>query len=214
MQFVDRTDAGRRLAGQLRHLAPEDPVVLGLPRGGVPLAYEVARALRAPLDIIVVRKLGVPSHRELGFGAVGEGGVRVRHDDVVRMSGAGEQELAEVERAEEAELARQARRLRGDRTRTPVEGRTVVVVDDGIATGSTAQAACRVARSQGAARVVAAVPVAPPDAAAALRETADEVVCLATPAGFSSVGEWYADFSQTTDAEVVSLLSRSTELSG
>lgn len=214
MIFVDRADAGRRLAARLRPLSAEDPVVLGLPRGGVPVAFEVARELKAPLDVIIVRKLGVPFHRELGFGAIGEGGVRVVHDAIVRMSRAGKEELAEVERDEEEELARQARRFRRDRARVAVGGRTVIVVDDGIATGATARAACRVARAQGAARVVLAVPVAPPDAAEALRQDADDVMCLSTPPEFSAVGEWYQDFSQTSDAEVVDLLSRSTDLPG
>jgi putative phosphoribosyl transferase len=214
MIFVDRADAGRRLAARLRPLSSEDPVVLGLPRGGVPVAFEAARELKAPLDVIIVRKLGVPFHRELGFGAIGEGGVRVVHDAIVRMSRARKEELEEVERAEEEELARQARRFRRGRPRVAVGGRTVIVVDDGIATGATARAACRVARAQGAARVVLAVPVAPPDAAEALRQDADEVVCLSTPPEFSAVGEWYEDFSQTSDAEVVELLSRSTGMQG
>lgn len=214
MIFTDRVDAGRRLAGRLRPLAEEKPVVLGLPRGGVPVAFEVAQALEAPLDVIIVRKLGVPFHRELGFGAIGEGGVRVVHEAIIRMSRADEGDLAEVERSEQVELERQARRFRRGRPRIPIEGRTVVVVDDGIATGATAQAACRVARAQGAARVVLAVPVAPPDAVASLRQDADEVVSLSTPTDFSAVGEWYEDFSQTSDTEVVDLLSRSTGETG
>lgn len=214
MIFTDRTDAGRRLGEALRPLADEKPVVLGLPRGGVPVAFEVARALHAPLDVIIVRKLGVPYHRELGFGAIGEGDVRVIHEAIVRMSRANEEDLAEVERTEREELARKARRFRRGRSRIPAEGHTVVIVDDGIATGATAQAACRVARAQGAARVVLAVPVAPPDAVAALREDADEVVALSTPSDFAAVGEWYEDFSQTADDEVVELLSRSTGETG
>ncbi|MGW7462372.1 phosphoribosyltransferase family protein [Streptomyces sp. NPDC054797] len=208
MQFTDRADAGARLAEALRHLAPERPVVLGLPRGGVPVAFQVARALDAPLDVIVVRKLGVPYHRELGFGAIGEGGVRVISEDIVRSSRVGQQDLAAVERAEEAELARQAARFRGDRPRLDLAGRTVILVDDGIATGSTAAAACEVVRAQGAGRVVLAVPVAPPDAIAWLATEADEVVCLSTPRAFRAVGEWYEDFSQTPDEEVVDLLAR------
>ncbi|MFC4606789.1 phosphoribosyltransferase family protein [Streptomyces maoxianensis] len=208
MLFSDRVDAGRRLAEALRHVRGESPVVLGLPRGGVPVAFEVARALRAPLDVIVVRKLGVPYHRELGYGAIGEGGVRVISDDIVRRSGVGRDELETVERAEETELARQAKRFRADRPRTPIGGRTVIVVDDGIATGATAAAACEVVRAQGAARVVLAVPVAPPDGVAWLRTKADEVVCLSTPRAFRAVGEWYQDFSQTSDEEVVALLAQ------
>ncbi|WP_079404962.1 phosphoribosyltransferase [Streptomyces sp. 3211] len=208
MLFTHRADAGERLAEALRHLEGDDPVVLGLPRGGVPVAYRVARALGAPLDVIVVRKLGVPHHRELGFGAIGEGGVRVISEDIVRSSRLRPEDLAEVERTEEAELARQARRFRGDRPRVPLDGRTVIVVDDGIATGATAAAACEVVRAQGAARVVLAVPVAPPDAVTRLGSAADEVVCLSTPHAFRAVGEWYQDFSQTPDEEVVFLLAR------
>ncbi|GAA0377427.1 hypothetical protein GCM10010319_64980 [Streptomyces blastmyceticus] len=210
MRFRDRVDAGRRLAERLGHLRAEDTVVLGLPRGGVPVAFEVARALAAPLDVILVRKLGVPSHSELGFGAIGEDGVRVVHDDIVRMSRVDEDDLADVQRREEAELARQARRFRGGRERIPLAGRTAVVVDDGVATGATAAAACRVARAQDAARVVLAVPVAPPDAAEELRAEVDELVCLSVPSVFFAVGEWYQDFSQTTDEEVVDLLRRSS----
>ncbi|MCX4963570.1 phosphoribosyltransferase [Streptomyces sp. NBC_00654] len=208
MLFTDRTDAGLRLAHALRRWKEERPVVLGLPRGGVPVAYEVARELGAPLDVIVVRKLGVPYHRELGFGAIGEDGVRVLNEDIVRRAGVTEEDLAAVERTESAELARRAHRFRDGRPRRALEGRTVIVVDDGIATGSTARAACAVVRAQGAARVVLAVPVAPPDAVARLREGVDEVVCLAAPQPFSSVGEWYRDFSQTSDDEVVALLAR------
>ncbi|WP_455356174.1 alpha/beta family hydrolase [Streptomyces sp. SYSU K217416] len=208
MLFTDRADAGRRLAEALRHLAAEEPVVLGLPRGGVPVAYHVAHVLGAPLDVIVVRKLGVPYHRELGFGAIGEGGVRVISDDIVRRSGVRQADLAAVEHDEEAELLRRARRFRSGRRRLALDGRTVIVVDDGIATGATAAAACEVVRAQGAARVVLAVPVAPPDAVARLRTEADEVVCLSTPAAFSAVGEWYQDFTQTSDEEVMFLLAQ------
>ncbi|MFG2589255.1 phosphoribosyltransferase family protein [Streptomyces sp. NPDC048438] len=210
MLFTDRTDAGRRLAVALRHLERRDPVVLGLPRGGVPVAYEVAQDLGAPLDVIVVRKLGVPYHPELGFGAIGEGGVRVISDEIVRHAGVREKDLDSVERAEEAELVRRARRYREGRPRLPLKGRTVVVVDDGVATGATARAACQVVRAQGAAYVVLAVPVASPDVADRLREDVDEVVCLSTPHLFSAVGEWYRDFSQTSDEEVVSLLARAS----
>lgn len=206
--FSDRVDAGRRLAGAVRHLREERPVVLGLPRGGLPVAFEVARALGAPLDVIVVRKLGVPYQPELGFGAIGEGGVRVISEEIVRHCGIRPAERAAVERREEQELLRRARRYRDGRPRTAVEGRTVIVVDDGIATGATAAAACRVARAQGAARVVLAVPTAPADTVGRLREVADEVVCLAAPDLFGSVGQWYRDFSQTTDEEVIAYLAQ------
>lgn len=208
MLFTDRTDAGRRLASALRHLKVRDPLVLGLPRGGVPVAYEVAQALDAPLDVIVVRKLGVPHHPELGFGAIGEGGVRVISDEIVRHAGVREKDLASVERAEETELVRRAGAYREGRPRLSLKDRAVVVVDDGVATGATARAACQVVRAQGAAHVVLAVPVASPDAVVRLREDVDEVVCLSTPGLFSAVGEWYRDFSQTSDEEVVALLAR------
>src|ERR1019366_2009760 len=163
MQFADRVDAGRRLAAKLGPLQGEDLVVVGLPRGGVPVALEVARALDAPLDVIVVRKLGGPVQPELGMGAIGEGGVRVLNAGVVRLARVSSDELATVERRERVELERRARRFRGDRPPVRLDGKTVVVVDDGIATGSTARAACQVARAQGASRIVLAVPVAPPD---------------------------------------------------
>lgn len=208
MLFTDRADAGHRLAEALQHLRGEEPIVLGLPRGGVPVAFHVARALQAPLDVIVVRKLGVPYQRELGFGAIGEGGVRVISDDIVRRGRLEQADLASVEHAEAAELARQAERFRAGRPRLDLSGRTAIVVDDGIATGATAAAACEVVRAHGAARVVLAVPVAPPDAAERLRASTDEFVCLSTPFAFSAVGEWYQDFSQTPDDEVVSLLAQ------
>ncbi|MGW0550732.1 alpha/beta family hydrolase [Streptomyces altiplanensis] len=214
MLFTDRVDAGRRLALALRHLKAEGPVVLGLPRGGVPVAFEVARALDAPLDVVVVRKLGVPYHRELGFGAIGEGGARVISDDIVRRSGLREEALVAVERAEEAELERRARRFRGDRPRLALDGRTAVVVDDGIATGATAAAACEVVRAQGAARVVLAAPVAAPDAVARLSTEADDVVCLSVPQMFRAVGEWYENFTQTSDEEVVALLAQAAQAGG
>ena len=208
MSFLDRSDAGRRLANRMLHLRGEDVVVLALPRGGVPVAAEVARALGAPLDVIVVRKLGVPVQPELGMGAIGEGDVRIINPEVVAITHVTDAEIAAVERRERAELDRRARRFRGDRPRTPLAGRTAIIIDDGIATGSTARAACQVARAQGAARVVLAVPVAPPSACTALTADADEVICLETPGHFLAIGEWYQDFSQTSDREVVSLLQR------
>ncbi|GII77124.1 hypothetical protein Sru01_21060 [Sphaerisporangium rufum] len=207
--FTDRHDAGVRLAGRLREIpGTAGAIVLGLPRGGVPVAAEVARALHAPMDVIVVRKLGVPYQPELGFGAVGEGGVRVVTPDIVRVAGLNPEEIAEVERRERAEVTRRARRFREGRPPVDPAGRTVIVVDDGIATGGTARAACRVARARGASRVVLAVPVGAPDVIAAMREVADEVVCLETPPFLHAIGAWYADFRQTTDEEVVELLRR------
>lgn len=206
MPFRDRADAGRRLAAALLKLRGQDVVVLGLPRGGVPVAAEVARALHAPLDVVVVRKLGVPVQPELGMGAIGEDGVRVINPDVVQVAQVTAEQIAEVEERERQELSRRARRFRGDRPSAPVAGRTAIVVDDGIATGSTARAACQVTRARGAARVVLAVPVAPPSVHSALADDADEVICLETPEYFSAIGEWYEDFSQTSDEEVVELL--------
>ena len=208
MLFQNRVDAGRRLGEALRHHAGTNVVVVGLPRGGVPVAAEVARALQAPLDVIVVRKLGVPYQPELGMGAIGEAGVRVINQAVLRESGVSEAALAEVERRERAELDRRANRFRGDRPREPLSGRPVIIVDDGIATGSTARAACQVARAAGAARVVLATPVAPPDVAGTFDDVADEVVCLSTPEPFFAIGQFYADFGQTSDAEVVDLLQQ------
>ncbi len=206
MSFLDRSDAGRRLADRMLHLRGEDVVVLGLPRGGVPVAAEVARALGAPLDVIVVRKLGVPVQPELGMGAIGEGDVRIINPEVVAITRVTDDEIAAVEKRERAELERRARCFRGDRSRTPLTGRTAIIIDDGIATGSTARAACQVARAQGAMRVMLAVPVAPPSACITLAADADEVICLETPRHFLAIGEWYEDFSQTSDDEVVSLL--------
>lgn len=209
MVLLDRADAGRRLAARLQYLQGE-PVVVGLPRGGVPVAYEVAKALGAPLDVIVVRKVGVPFQPELGMGAIGEDGVRIVNDEVVRLAGVSADEIAAVESRERAELERRAGRFRGDRPRVPLEGRTAVVVDDGIATGSTARAACRVARARGATRVVLAVPVAPPGWEARIGADADEFVCLATPESFFAIGQFYEDFSQTSDDDVVDCLERVT----
>ncbi|HEV2375649.1 MAG TPA: phosphoribosyltransferase [Streptosporangiaceae bacterium] len=206
MRFRDRADAGRRLAQRLSHLRGEDVVVLGLPRGGVAVAAEVARELYAPLDVILVRKLGVPAQPELGRGAIGEDGTRIINSEVIRYARVSEQELARVEQRERSELRRRADRYRGDRTRLPLAGRTAVIVDDGIATGSTARAACHVARAQGAERVVLAVPVAPRAAATMFDGDADEVVCLVMPERFLAIGEWYEDFTQTSDEEVVRAL--------
>ena len=208
MLFIDRVDAGRQLGEKLRGYAGEDVVVVGLPRGGVPVAFEVAAALSAPLDVIVVRKLGVPFQPELAMGAVGEGGVRVISDWLVHQARVSDQELAAVEQRERDEVERRARRFRRDRPAVPLAGRIVLVVDDGIATGSTARAACQVARAQGARKVILAVPVGPDEAADRLRPDADEVVCLHTPPLFLAVGQAYAEFAQTTDEEVIDLLAR------
>ncbi|MEY9874816.1 putative phosphoribosyl transferase [Streptacidiphilus sp. MAP12-33] len=206
--FTDRREAGRRLAARLHHLRDQDVVVLGLPRGGVPVAAEVAAELDAPLDVVVVRKLGVPEQPELGMGAIGEGGVRVLNAEVIRLAGASEEALARVEREERTELERRVRRYRGDRPPVAVTGRTALVVDDGIATGSTARAACRIVRAQGAARVVLAVPVAPRGIASAFTGLVDELVVADQPAWFAAIGQFYEDFTQTSDAEVLACLDR------
>ncbi|MGQ0830490.1 MAG: phosphoribosyltransferase [Microthrixaceae bacterium] len=208
MLFRDRRDAGTQLAARLLHLRGADVVVLGVPLGGVPVAAEVARALGAPLDVVVVRKLGVPAQPELAMGAIGEGGVRVINDDVVRAVGVSDAVIAGVEAHERAELERRVRRLRGDGPHLPLEGRTALIVDDGIATGSTAAATCRVVRLQHPARIVLAVPVASPAAAEALRQVADEVISVDLPEHLRSVGEWYQDFSPTREDDVVALLAR------
>lgn len=207
MSFRDRQDAGRKLSARLEHLRDAKPIVVGLPRGGVPVAAEVANALDAPLDVIVVRKLGVPYQPELGFGAIGEGGVEVLNEEVLRAAGLGDDDIARVEAKEREEVARRARRFRGDRPPVPLAGRTVIVVDDGLATGGTARAALEVAREHGASRVVLAVPVAPVGTVRAMQDVADEVVCLETPSAFFAIGQWYDDFTQTSDDEVVDLLA-------
>ncbi len=208
MPFINRPDAGRRLAGQLHHLRSDNPVVVGLPRGGVAVAFEVAQALRAPLDVLVVRKLGVPFQPELGMGAVGEDGIRVVNNDVLRSAQVSAAELAAVEERERAEVERRARRLRAGSPRLPLAGRTVIIVDDGIATGATARAACRVARAHRARTIVIAAPVGAARAVRSLRRDADGVVCLETPAFFFAIGQWYEDFTQTSDDHVVDLLRR------
>jgi len=206
MVFTDRVDAGNQLAALLEHLRSERPVVVGLPRGGVPVAAQIADALDAQLDVILVRKIGVPSQRELAMGAIGEGGVRIVNDDVLRATGVSTEEYEAVEYSERIELERRAAKYRGDRTRVALDGRTIVIVDDGIATGSTARAACAVARELHAQRVVLAVPVAPATEVTALRDLADEVVFVETPDYMGAVGQWYRNFAATSDAAVVALL--------
>jgi putative phosphoribosyl transferase len=204
--FTNRYDAGKQLAKRLAYLRDDDVVVLGLPRGGVPVAAEVAKMLHAPLDVIVVRKLGVPFQPELGMGAIGEDDVRVINNDVVQQLAIPAAALDEVERRERSELERRAERFRPGGVRTPLTGRVVVIVDDGIATGSTARAACQVAKAEGARRVILAVPVAPVDWTKRLEPYANELVCLDTPYPFMAIGQFYSDFGQTSDDEVVACL--------
>ncbi|MDA8289025.1 MAG: phosphoribosyltransferase family protein [Actinomycetota bacterium] len=206
MIFADRADAGRQLVARLGHLRNAPVVVLGLARGGVPVAYEIARALAVPLDVIVVRKLGVPFQPELGMGAIGEDGVRVVNDEVVRAAEVSFEEFAAVEARERAELQRRTQLLHADRKRVALSGCTALIVDDGVATGSTAIAACRVARAGGAERVVVAVPVAPEGWERQVGQDADELVCLMMPKPFAAIGQFYEDFSQTTDAQVLACL--------
>ncbi len=207
MLFLDRPDAGRRLAARLTDFAGQVTVVLGLPRGGVPVALEVARALDAPLDVVVVRKLGSPRNPEYALGAIGAGGVRVVDRGAMRALGVTDHDLEVIEAGERAELERRTVRFRADRAALDLAGKTAIVVDDGIATGSTARAACLIVREMGARRIVLAVPVAPRDWIARIGDAADEFVCLETPAHFFAVGQWYADFTQTTDEEVSAALA-------
>ncbi len=208
--FADRRAAGRELAERLGALAGDAAVVVvGLPRGGVPVAEEVARSLAAPLDVIVVRKLGTPGNPELAMGAIGEDGIRVLNQTVIARLGVTEAEIGSAESGERVELERRARRFRQGRSRIPLAGRTVVLVDDGVATGSTMRAACAVARAEGAEHIVVAVPVAPPGWTDRFARIADRCVSVATPEGFMAVGQWYRDFDQTTDDEVVECLLRS-----
>lgn len=211
MLFRDRVEAGIELAARLKGSRQDSWVVLGVPRGGVPVAAVVAEALDLSLDVVLVRKLGVPYRPELAMGAVGEGGVRVLDRHLVQMAHVAPTELAAAERRERAQVESRARRFRGGHAPLALAGRTAVIVDDGIATGSTMMAACRVVRAHGADRVVVAVPVAPDEALARIAEVADEVVCLRTPRPFFSVGQWYRDFSQTTDTEVTMLLAQARE---
>lgn len=206
--FLDRRDAGRRLAGKLGGYAGRsDVLVLALPRGGVPVAFEVARALDAPLDVFVVRKLGVPGHEELAMGAVATGGVRVLNESLLDSLGIPQDVVDAVAAEEGRELERRESAYRGGRPAPEVEGRTAILVDDGLATGATMQAAVEALRRRNPARVVAAVPVASREAREALETRADEVVCLETPEPFEAVGCWYRDFSQTRDDEVRELLA-------
>lgn len=206
--FRDRADAGRRLAEELRHYAGrEDVVVLALPRGGVPVGRRIADALHAPLDVVLVRKLGAPFQPELALGAVATGGVRILNEEVLGQVPVPDEELEKVTAREREELERRERVYRGDREPVPVEGRTVILVDDGVATGSTLRAAIQSLRRRRPARIVAAVPVAPADSAASLREEVDELVCVLTPVSFFGISQWYERFPQLSDEAVRELLA-------
>jgi putative phosphoribosyl transferase len=207
--FRDRREAGRLLTPKLSHYADRDPVVVGLPRGGIPVAFEIARALGAPFDVFVARKLGVPAQPELAMGAIAEGGARVLNPDVVAEAGVSDDDLAAVETRERVELERRAALYRGGRATLDLRGRVVIVVDDGLATGATARAAVEGVRRRGARSIVLAVPIAARVTVAALASEVDEVVCVDAPRHLRAVGEWYEDFSPTTDEEVLELLEQS-----
>jgi len=212
-RFHDRADAGRHLAVELADYANRpDVLVLGLPRGGVPVAFEVAQSLGAPLDVFVVRKIGVPGHEELAMGAIATGGVRVVNRDVVEELRIPQEVFDAVARIEQQELERRERAYRGDRPPPDVRGRTVILIDDGLATGSTMRAAIAALRRLGPARIVVAVPTAAAETCDALRGEVDDVVCAVTPTRFYAVGLWYEDFSQTTDEEVHDLLEQARAL--
>ena len=211
MRFANRRDAGRRLAEQLRRLDLDDPVVLGLPRGGVPVAYEVACALDAPLDVMVARKIGAPFQPELGVGAIAEGGVLVFDEATLRSLRLEVAQLDATVAREHIELQRRVEHYRGGAQPPDLAGRSAVVVDDGLATGVTARAALRAVRRASPARLVLAVPVGPPDAGEFMRPDADEIVVLEMPAHLAAVGQWYDDFAQTADEEVIALLQQARQ---
>jgi putative phosphoribosyl transferase len=206
--FEDRRDAGRRLATRLLGLKDARPVVFALPRGGVPVAYEVSRALGAPLDVFVSRKLGAPDQPEFGIGAVAVGGVRVLNRDVIGRLGITDEYVERITARENAEVERRLRYFRGGRPEPEVGGRTAILVDDGLATGVTARAAVEALRLRGPRRLILAVPVCAAQTAEAFRPRVDELVCLASPSDLGAIGFWYKNFDQTSDAEVVELLER------
>jgi predicted phosphoribosyltransferase len=211
MTFSDRREAGRKLAEELTEYANTNALVLALPRGGVETGYEVARALDAELDVIVTRKLGAPGNPEFGFGAIGPGDVRVLNEETVRRLGLSKEQIEDVAEREGKELNRRLEEYRGKRELPQIEGRTVILVDDGMATGGTALAGVQTVRAQDPGTLILAVPVAPPDTAEKLRGKVDELVCLHTPRAFMAVGQWYQNFDQTTDEQVVDLLKKARE---
>lgn len=206
--YSNRKLAGQELAERLRTLRDRDPLVLALPRGGVPVAFEVAEALQAPLDLLLVRKLGVPGQEELAFGAVASGGARVINEEVVNAAGITQDKIDEVTERERRELQRRAQAYRGDAPESDVSGRNVIVIDDGLATGATMRAGMAALRERQPVSIVAAVPVGPLDSVKALAEDADDVVCPATPDTFRAIGQWYRDFTQVSDNTVRELLQR------
>jgi len=210
MPFRDREDAGRRLAAELARFKGQDVVVYALPRGGAPVAAPVAAALDAPLDLVLVRKIGVPSQPEFAMGAVADGGAAVvaRNEDVIRMAGVGDAEFDAALRKQLAEIERRRKLYLGDRPRPDVRGRVAIVVDDGVATGATTRAALRAVRAMGPAKLVLAIPVAPTEALPALRAEVDELVCLEDHEVFGAVGFFYRDFRQIEDEEVIDILDR------
>ena len=214
-RFTDRREAGRLLAAELaKYSGRDDVVVMGLPRGGVPVAWEVARGLRAPLDVLMVRKLGAPGQPELAIGAIGEGGVRVLNMGLIRGLMIAARDIDRIAAVEEKELERRVSAYRGSHEPLVLQNKTVIVVDDGVATGATMRAGLQAVKASGAAKVIAASPVGAPDSLAALAEDAHEVVVLQTPACFGAVGEWYEDFRPTTDEDVQRILAQSREEEG
>jgi predicted phosphoribosyltransferase len=210
--FANRTEAGRQLAEELeKYAGRDDVIVLGLPRGGVPVAYEVAKRLRTPLDVFIVRKLGVPGFEELAAGAIASGGVRVLNEDVVRAIPYAEEAIEAVTAKETTELERREQIYREGRPPPELRDRIVILVDDGLATGATMRAAVKALRQRGAAKIVVAVPVGPPDTCHEIKEQADETICLSMPAFFQAVGQYYEDFSQTSDEDVRELLSQAAQ---
>jgi putative phosphoribosyl transferase len=209
LPLENRAEAGRALAKLLSREPAGDVVVLALPRGGVPVGWEIAKTLNAPLDILLVRKLGVPGQPELAAGAIASGGIRALNQDLIDALGITQAQLERTAAQEQAELERRERVYRGDRPRPPVTGRRIILVDDGVATGATIRAGIAALRQQHPDKIVAAVPVAPADTLAQLEIEADQVVCLATPAPFRAIGQWYEDFHQVTDEEVTELLESS-----
>jgi predicted phosphoribosyltransferase len=208
MLFRDRADAGRRLAERLTHLRHEEPIVLALPRGGVTVGYEVARVLGAPLDVIVARKLGAPFQPELGIGAIAPGGVRVLNEEAVRWLGISEEEIGRIAERESREMERRIRLYRGDQPMPDLRGRTVILVDDGIATGVTTRAAIESVRQSRPQKLVLAVPVCAAETSDILQQEVDEFICLSIPTEFVAVGVWYENFTQVSDEEVIQLLAR------